>query len=52
MRKVTKHSSDEWGLMFEDQHNMVNKGDNKFPNYEQSYKGKVKTHKYIHRQNQ
>ena len=24
----------------------------KLPNYEQSYKGKVKTHKYINRQNQ
>ena len=24
----------------------------KLPNSEQSYKGKVKTHKYIHRQNQ
>ena len=24
----------------------------KLPNFEQSYKGKVKTHKYMHRQNQ
>jgi hypothetical protein len=30
-----------------------NKGNNKnFPNSEQSYKGKIKTHKYINRQNQ
>ena len=28
------------------------KGNNKLPNSEQSYKGKVKTHKYINRQNQ
>jgi hypothetical protein len=31
---------------------MVIKGNNKLPNSEQSYKGKVKTHKYINRQNQ
>jgi hypothetical protein len=31
----------------------TNKGNNKITeNSEQSYKGKVKTHKYIHRQNQ
>ena len=30
----------------------VNKGNNKLPNSEQSYKGKVKTHNYINRQNQ
>ena len=30
----------------------VNKGNNKLPNSEQSYKRKVKTHKYINRQNQ
>ena len=30
----------------------LNKGNNKLPNSEQSYKGKVKTHKYIYRQNQ
>ena len=30
----------------------TNKGDNKLPNSEQSYKGKVKTHNYINRQNQ
>ena len=29
-----------------------NKGNNKLPNSEQSYKGKVKTHNYINRQNQ
>ena len=29
-----------------------NKGNNKLPNSEQSSKGKVKTHKYINRQNQ
>ena len=28
------------------------KGNNKIPNSEQSYKGKVKTHNYINRQNQ
>ena len=33
-------------------YNMLNKGNNKLPNSEQSYKGKVKTHKYINRQNQ
>ena len=27
-------------------------GNNKIPNSEQSYKGKVKTHNYINRQNQ
>jgi hypothetical protein len=32
--------------------NIENKGNNKLPNSEQSYKGKVKTHKYINRQNQ
>ena len=32
--------------------NMLNKGNNKLPNSEQSYKGKVKTHNYINRQNQ
>ena len=26
---------------------MINKGNNKLPNSEQSYKGKVKTHKMI-----
>ena len=31
---------------------MKSKGNNKLPNSEQSYKGKVKTHKYINRQNQ
>jgi hypothetical protein len=31
---------------------LVNKGNKKLPNSEQSYKGKVKTHKYINRQNQ
>ena len=31
---------------------IVNKGNNKLPNSEQSYKGKVKTHNYINRQNQ
>ena len=31
---------------------LVNKGNNKLPNSEQSYKGKVKTHNYINRQNQ
>ena len=31
---------------------MLNKGNNKLPNSEQSYKGKVKTHNYINRQNQ
>ena len=30
----------------------VYKGNNKLPNSEQSYKGKVKTHNYINRQNQ
>ena len=30
----------------------VNKVITKLPNSEQSYKGKVKTHKYINRQNQ
>ena len=30
----------------------MNKGNNKLPNSEQSYKGKVKTHKYTNRQNQ
>ena len=30
----------------------INKGNNKLPNSEQSYIGKVKTHKYINRQNQ
>ena len=30
----------------------VHKGNNKLPNSEQSYKGKVKTHNYINRQNQ
>jgi len=30
----------------------VYKGNNKITNSEQSYKGKVKTHKYINRQNQ
>ena len=30
----------------------VTKGNKKLPNSEQSYKGKVKTHKYINRQNQ
>jgi hypothetical protein len=30
----------------------LNKGNNKLPNSEQSYKGKLKTHKYINRQNQ
>jgi hypothetical protein len=30
----------------------INKGITKLPNSEQSYKGKVKTHKYINRQNQ
>ena len=30
----------------------INKGNNKLPNSEQSYKGKVKTHNYINRQNQ
>ena len=29
-----------------------NKGNNKLLNSEQSYKGKVKTHKYINKQNQ
>ena len=33
-------------------HNLINKGNNKLPNSEQSYKGKVKTHNYINRQNQ
>ena len=32
--------------------NSANKGNNKLPNSEQSYKGKVKTHKYLNRQNQ
>ena len=32
--------------------NHLNKGNNKLPNSEQSYKGKVKTHNYINRQNQ
>jgi hypothetical protein len=32
--------------------NIINKGNNKLPNSEQSSKGKVKTHKYINRQNQ
>ena len=31
---------------------VTNKGNNKLPNSEQSYKGKVKTHNYINRQNQ
>jgi hypothetical protein len=31
---------------------IVNKGNNKLPNSEQSYKGKVKTHKYINRLDQ
>jgi hypothetical protein len=26
---------------------LYNKGNNKLPNSEQSYKGKIKTHKYI-----
>ena len=30
----------------------ADKGNNKLPNSEQSYKGKVKTHNYINRQNQ
>ena len=30
----------------------ANKGNNKLPNSEQSYKGKIKTHNYINRQNQ
>ena len=30
----------------------LNKGNNKLPNSEQSYKGKVKTHMYKNRQNQ
>jgi hypothetical protein len=30
----------------------VNKVNNKLPNSEQSYKGKLKTHNYINRQNQ
>ena len=30
----------------------TNKGNNKITELEQSYKGKVKTHKYINRQNQ
>ena len=30
----------------------LDKGNDKLPNSEQSYKGKVKTHKYINRQNQ
>ena len=30
---------------------VLNKGNNKLPNSEQSYKGKVKPHKYINRQN-
>ena len=30
----------------------VDKGNNKITDSEQSYKGKVKTHKYINRQNQ
>jgi hypothetical protein len=29
-----------------------NKGNNKLPSSEQSYKGKVKTHNHINRQNQ
>jgi hypothetical protein len=32
--------------------NMLNKGNNKIPNSEQSYNGKIKTHNYINRQNQ
>ena len=32
--------------------NIWNKVITKLPNSEQSYKGKVKTHKYINRQNQ
>ena len=31
---------------------ILNKGNNKLPNSEQSNKGKVKTHKYINRKNQ
>jgi len=33
-------------------HIIPNKGNSKLPNSEQSNKGKVKTHKYINRQNQ
>ena len=31
---------------------LLNKGNNKITELEQSYKGKVKTHNYINRQNQ
>ena len=40
-----------WAIYSNIYHTCVNKG-NMLPNSEQSYKGKVKTHNYINRQNQ
>ena len=47
--QYSKHGK-QWQLLLKI--GQVNKGNNKLPNSKQSYKGKVKTHNYINRQNQ
>jgi hypothetical protein len=56
---VIENMAEKYIEMWNDMVNMeeniswiVNKSNNKLPNSEQSYKGKVKTHRYINRQNQ
>jgi hypothetical protein len=45
--QTTKENSQNWQML-----NTMIRVITKLPNSEQSYKGKVKTHKYINRQNQ
>ena len=49
---MTAHSKTQSMYKIRQQMYETNKGNNKIPNSEQSYKGKVKTHIYINRQNQ